>query len=110
MRECENLIDSLVYYIQSTVESRKPDDKSTEHCVCILQNLTYEAEFDLTSKTTEHQKESEQDTAPQKTVGCFPHRMSKPTKVITLHSNPLWQYQRFPCSSIFQLEYSLIIY
>ncbi|MED6269544.1 hypothetical protein CHARACLAT_000594, partial [Characodon lateralis] len=80
MRECENLIDSLVYYIQSTVDSRKPDDESTEHCVCILQNLTYEAEFDLTSQTTKHQEESEEDTAPKKTVGCFPHRRSKPTE------------------------------
>ncbi|KAK5624067.1 hypothetical protein CRENBAI_017744 [Crenichthys baileyi] len=80
MRECENLIDSLVYYIQSAVDSRKPDDESTEHCACILQNLTYEAEFDLTSQTTKHQKEFEQDTAPKKTVGCFPHRRSMPTE------------------------------
>lgn len=29
MRECDGLIDSLVYYIQGTTADRKPDDKVT---------------------------------------------------------------------------------
>ncbi|KAG8138311.1 hypothetical protein E2320_004212, partial [Naja naja] len=30
MRECDGLIDSLVYYIQGTTADRKPDDKKQQ--------------------------------------------------------------------------------
>uniref|UniRef100_A0A3Q2QWW4 Plakophilin-2 n=1 Tax=Fundulus heteroclitus TaxID=8078 RepID=A0A3Q2QWW4_FUNHE len=81
MRKCEELIDSLAYYIQGTVASGSPNDESTEHCACILQNLTYEAEFDYTSQTTEKHQEPEQDVAPKKTtVGCLNIFSAKPMK------------------------------
>ncbi|XP_038141660.1 plakophilin-2 [Cyprinodon tularosa] len=67
MRKCKNLIDSLVYYIQGTIASRKPDDDSTENCVCILQNLTYQAECDFDFQSINDRKEVHKNS----TFGCF---------------------------------------
>ncbi|KAM4523924.1 plakophilin-2-like [Fundulus diaphanus] len=81
MRKCEELIDSLAYYMQGTVASGNPNDESTEHCACILQNLTYQVEFDYTSQTTEKRQEPEQDVATKKTtVGCLHILSAKPMK------------------------------
>ncbi|XP_067247143.1 plakophilin-2 [Chanodichthys erythropterus] len=41
MRDCEDLIESVIYYIRGTIADYKPDDKATENCVCILHNLSY---------------------------------------------------------------------
>ncbi|XP_056588589.1 plakophilin-1 [Triplophysa dalaica] len=41
MRNCPNLIDSLVKYLQGRLELGELDDKSVENCVCILHNLSY---------------------------------------------------------------------
>uniref|UniRef100_A0A8C7PKU8 Plakophilin 2 n=1 Tax=Oncorhynchus mykiss TaxID=8022 RepID=A0A8C7PKU8_ONCMY len=72
MRQCENLIDSLVYYIRGTIADYKPDDKSTENCVCILHNLSYQMEMELPQKFASELHESRLNLAPKtKTPGCF---------------------------------------
>ncbi|KAL6116842.1 pkp2 [Pungitius sinensis] len=81
MRECENFIDSLVYYIRGAVADHKTDDKSTENCVCILHNLSYQMEAELPTRYTLNLRESLQNQAPeQKAVGCFSHRSAKITE------------------------------
>ncbi|KAM3859005.1 plakophilin-2 [Diretmus argenteus] len=81
MRECENLIDSLVYYIRGTIADYKPDDKSTENCVCILHNLSYHIEAELPQKYARDLCESRQNLAPKpKTPGCFGYRSVKITE------------------------------
>uniref|UniRef100_A0A8C7SJZ6 Plakophilin 2 n=1 Tax=Oncorhynchus mykiss TaxID=8022 RepID=A0A8C7SJZ6_ONCMY len=76
MRQCENLIDSLVYYIRGTIADYKPDDKSTENCVCILHNLSYQVE--LPQKYASDLHESRLNLAPKtKTPGCFGSRSAK---------------------------------
>ncbi|KAK6314664.1 hypothetical protein J4Q44_G00141930 [Coregonus suidteri] len=78
MRQCENLIDSLVYYIRGTIADYKPDDKSTENCVCILHNLSYQMVVDLPQKYTSELHESRLNLAPKtKTPGCFGSRSAK---------------------------------
>ncbi|TRZ10469.1 hypothetical protein HGM15179_016635 [Zosterops borbonicus] len=47
MRECDGLIDSLVYYVQGAIADHEPNDKATENCVCILHNLSYQLEIEL---------------------------------------------------------------
>ncbi|XP_060885420.1 plakophilin-2 isoform X2 [Labrus mixtus] len=75
MRDCENLIDSLVYYIRGAIADHKTDDKSTENCVCILHNLSYQMEAELPKKYTRELGESRQNLAPKpKPVGCFAYR------------------------------------
>ncbi|XP_067438017.1 plakophilin-2 [Thunnus thynnus] len=81
MRECENLIDSLVYYIRGTIADYKTDDKSTENCVCILHNLSYQIEAELPTKHVRDLWDSRQNLAAKpKTVGCFPYRSAKITE------------------------------
>ncbi|TRY98724.1 hypothetical protein DNTS_003214, partial [Danionella cerebrum] len=41
MRDCEGLVECIIYYIRGTIADYKPDDKATENCVCILHNLSY---------------------------------------------------------------------
>ncbi|XP_054480645.1 plakophilin-2 [Anoplopoma fimbria] len=78
MRECENFIDSLVYYIRGAIADYKTDDKSTENCICILHNLSYQIEAELPKKYTLDLRESLQNLAPkQKAVGCFAYRSAK---------------------------------
>lgn len=81
MRECENLIDSLVYYTRGTVANYKTDDKSTENCACILHNLSYQIESELPQHYTQDLRESRQNLAPEtKTLGCFAYRSAKITE------------------------------
>ncbi|XP_010790731.1 plakophilin-2-like [Notothenia coriiceps] len=89
MRECENLIDSLVYYIRGAVADYKTDDKSTENCVCILHNLSYQMEAELPQKITDI-TESQQNLTPRETaVGCFAYRSAKIPQVIPPEPNPV---------------------
>ncbi|KAM6896626.1 plakophilin-2 isoform 2-T2 [Lycodopsis pacificus] len=82
MRECENFIDSLVYYIRGAIADYKTDDKSTENCVCILHNLSYQVEAELPKKYTLDLRSSRQNLAPeQKAVGCFAYRSAKITEL-----------------------------
>uniref|UniRef100_A0A673C214 Plakophilin 2 n=1 Tax=Sphaeramia orbicularis TaxID=375764 RepID=A0A673C214_9TELE len=90
MRECDNLIDSLVYYIRGTIADYKTDDKSTENCVCILHNLSYQIEEELPKKYAEDLRESRQNLAPKpKAVGCFAYRTSgAAVPLLEENSNP----------------------
>ncbi|XP_007428449.1 plakophilin-2 [Python bivittatus] len=78
MRECDGLIESLVYYIQGTTADRKPDDKATENCVCILHNLSYQLESELPSNYTEKLYVPKRgDPSKNNSIGCFGTRSRK---------------------------------
>ncbi|XP_067226939.1 plakophilin-1 isoform X3 [Chanodichthys erythropterus] len=53
MRNCTQLIDSLMTYVQTQVERGEPDDKTVENCVCILHNLSYQLEKEAPEHFTE---------------------------------------------------------
>ena len=44
MRECEGLVDSLIYLVRSAIERANIDNKSVENAVCVLRNLSYRAQ------------------------------------------------------------------
>lgn len=97
MRECENLIDSLVYYIRGTIADYKTDDKTTENCVCILHNLSYQIEEELPKKYVGDLQDSQQNLAPKsKPVGCFPYRSAKITEDLERQC-PLLEEKSNPC-------------
>ncbi|XP_022605219.1 plakophilin-2 [Seriola dumerili] len=96
MRDCENLIDALVYYIRRTTADHKTDDKSTENCVCILHNLSYQIEAELPKKYMQDLRESRQNLSPKpKTVSCFPDRSAKITEHLERRS-PLLEEKANP--------------
>ncbi|KAK6619829.1 hypothetical protein RUM44_006228 [Polyplax serrata] len=41
LRECEGLVDSLMYVMRCAIEKSNIGNKSMENCVCILRNLSY---------------------------------------------------------------------
>ncbi|CAG0893539.1 unnamed protein product [Darwinula stevensoni] len=41
LRECEGLVDSLLYVVKSAIGKSNIDNKSVENCVCVLRNLSY---------------------------------------------------------------------
>ncbi|XP_062839169.1 plakophilin-2 [Anolis carolinensis] len=72
MRECDGLIESLVYYIQGTTADHQPDDKATENCVCILHNLSYQLESELPSSYTHNIYMQKRDVpSNNNSIGCF---------------------------------------
>ncbi|NXC17293.1 PKP2 protein, partial [Corythaeola cristata] len=78
MRECNGLIDSLVYYIQGTIADHEPNDKATENCVCILHNLSYQLEIELPETYTQSiYMQKRNISSNDKTLGCFGTRSRK---------------------------------
>ncbi|XP_018334065.1 catenin delta-2 isoform X2 [Agrilus planipennis] len=41
LRECEGLVDSLLYVVRCAIEKSNIGNKIVENCVCILRNLSY---------------------------------------------------------------------
>lgn len=57
--------------------------KSTENCVCILHNLSYQIESELPDKYAGNLLPSQEHAAPKpKVVGCFAQRSAKIREVI----------------------------
>ncbi|XP_048158250.1 plakophilin-2 isoform X1 [Corvus hawaiiensis] len=78
MRECEGLIDSLVYYIQGAIADHEPNDKATENCVCILHNLSYQLEIELPESYAQSiYMQRRNISSNDKTPGCFGTRSRK---------------------------------
>ncbi|XP_062849923.1 plakophilin-2 [Trichomycterus rosablanca] len=78
MRDCDGLIDSLVYYVRGTIADYKPDDKALENCVCILHNLTYQFESELPPTSRPLLQESRQSAAVEtQRPGCLIIRGNK---------------------------------
>ncbi|XP_062973127.1 plakophilin-3 isoform X2 [Elgaria multicarinata webbii] len=74
MRECHGLVDSMVNYINSSLEVGKSEDKSVENAVCVLRNLSYRLYDEMPPSSLqrlEGQKRSDGVTMTSELVGCF---------------------------------------
>ncbi|XP_070566956.1 catenin delta-2-like [Ptychodera flava] len=73
MRECEGLVDSLIYLMRSVSDSKSNallDSNAVENCMCILQNLSYHIGsevFHRESPPAMHPKNESQEFK----IGCF---------------------------------------
>uniref|UniRef100_A0A9J7XYW1 Plakophilin 4 n=1 Tax=Cyprinus carpio carpio TaxID=630221 RepID=A0A9J7XYW1_CYPCA len=47
MRSCEGLVDSLLYVIKACVSTSDFDSKIVENCICVLRNLSYRLELEV---------------------------------------------------------------
>ncbi|XP_053496932.1 plakophilin-2 isoform X4 [Ictalurus furcatus] len=78
LRDCDGLIDCLVYYVRGTIADYKPDDQALENCVCILHNLTYQFECEVSETFKPALHESRQSAAAEtKRPGCLVLRNAK---------------------------------
>ncbi|KAI4900041.1 hypothetical protein NFI96_028141 [Prochilodus magdalenae] len=73
MRETRGLVDSLVGYIENTLQEGKAEDKGVENCVCVLRNLSYQLYTEIPPSV---QLRLEGPTRAQGThhrdaIGCF---------------------------------------
>lgn len=41
LRECEGLVDAILYIVKAAIGKNDIDNKSVENCVCVLRNLSY---------------------------------------------------------------------
>ncbi|XP_075881076.1 plakophilin-1-like [Nelusetta ayraudi] len=76
MRKHPILIDSLVRYLKDSLEAGKPDNKSVENCVCVLNNLSFQLEAEapaLFSRILSQAKPASrgQSQGDASAVGCF---------------------------------------
>ncbi|XP_048825342.1 plakophilin-3-like isoform X2 [Brienomyrus brachyistius] len=79
MRETSGLVDSLVAYIQSCIESSKVEEKGVENSVCVLRNLSYQLYSEM---PTDVQLRLEgptrgQDDLKNDPIGCFTPQSKK---------------------------------
>ncbi|KAK7149665.1 hypothetical protein R3I94_009089 [Phoxinus phoxinus] len=72
MRDCEGLIECIIYYIRGTIADYKPDDKAIENCVCILHNLSYRFECEVPRVDSPLIQQSKQNHNEETSnPGCF---------------------------------------
>uniref|UniRef100_A0A8D8S5A1 Catenin delta-2 n=1 Tax=Cacopsylla melanoneura TaxID=428564 RepID=A0A8D8S5A1_9HEMI len=74
LRECEGLIDSLLYVVKSAIEKSNIGNKSVENCVCILRNLSFRCQEVDDPNYDKHPVVSQSRTSPQgkgENLGCF---------------------------------------
>ncbi|KAL0267709.1 UNVERIFIED_CONTAM: hypothetical protein PYX00_009901 [Menopon gallinae] len=75
LRECEGLVDSLLYVMRCAIEKSNIGNKSMENCVCILRNLSYRCQevedenYDKQPFPTQPTKQSVQQKGEN--LGCF---------------------------------------
>ncbi|XP_060715688.1 plakophilin-3 [Tachysurus vachellii] len=81
MRDTRCLVDSLIGYIQSSLQEGKAEDKGVENCVCVLRNLSFQLYSEIPT-SVQHRLEGPtraQDTHRRDAIGCFTPQ-SKKTK------------------------------
>ncbi|KTF78767.1 hypothetical protein cypCar_00022542 [Cyprinus carpio] len=81
MRETRGLVDSLVGYIENSLQEGKGEDKGVENCVCVLRNLSYQlySEIPTSVQMRLEGPTRAQDTRHNDPIGCFTPQ-SKKTK------------------------------
>ncbi|KAM4572670.1 plakophilin-3a [Odontesthes bonariensis] len=73
MRETRGLVQSLVEYMNYSLENHKEDTKGAENAMCILRNLSYQIYNELPPSVSNRLKGPTRDQSNEDggTVGCF---------------------------------------
>lgn len=75
LRECEGLVDSVLFLVKRAIEKANIDNKSVENCVCVLRNLSYRAQevedpnYDKKQLLTGESRAGAKPTSDN--LGCF---------------------------------------
>uniref|UniRef100_A0A667WRJ2 Plakophilin 3b n=1 Tax=Myripristis murdjan TaxID=586833 RepID=A0A667WRJ2_9TELE len=73
MREMRGLVDSLVSYVQSSLQEERAEDKGLENSLCVLRNLSYQLYKEL-PPSVRHRLEGPSRAAASResqAIGCF---------------------------------------
>ncbi|XP_059367201.1 plakophilin-3-like isoform X2 [Carassius carassius] len=79
MREMRGLVDSLVGYIENSLQEGKGEDKGVENCVCVLRNLSYQLYSEIPASVLMRLEgpTRAQDTRHNDPIGCFTPQSKK---------------------------------
>ncbi|KGL82306.1 Plakophilin-3, partial [Tinamus guttatus] len=80
MRECHGLVDSMIHYVNSSLEVGKSEDKSVENAVCVLRNLSYRLYDEMPPSSLqrlEGHRRNNSSTMTGELVGCFSPQSKK---------------------------------
>ncbi|XP_026123222.1 plakophilin-3 isoform X2 [Carassius auratus] len=79
MRETRGLVDSLVGYIENSLQEGKGEDKGVENCVCVLRNLSYQlySEIPASVQMRLEGPTRAQDMRHNDPIGCFTPQSKK---------------------------------
>ena len=87
LRECEGLVDALLYLVRNAIERANIDNKSVENAVCVLRNLSYRAQevedpnYDKRQLPVgETRAAAGKPGSEAASGGCFGASKAKPTK------------------------------
>ncbi|XP_038663386.1 plakophilin-3-like isoform X1 [Scyliorhinus canicula] len=86
MRECKGLVDSLVYFIQRSLDDNNGASKSVENSACILRNLSYRLYEEIPSyyqNRLEGPGRNDRSIKKDDVVGCFTPQGRKVKEVNT---------------------------
>ncbi|XP_078076573.1 plakophilin-3-like [Mustelus asterias] len=86
MRDCKGLVDSLVYFIQRSLDNNSGADKSVENSACILRNLSYRLYEEIPSyyqNRLEGPGRNDRSMKKDDVVGCFTPQSRKVKEVNT---------------------------
>uniref|UniRef100_A0A3B4A9M5 Uncharacterized protein n=1 Tax=Periophthalmus magnuspinnatus TaxID=409849 RepID=A0A3B4A9M5_9GOBI len=97
MRETHGLVDSLVGYIEASLEDGKTEDKGVENAVCVLRNLSYQLYNEMPPSTLMRLEGPTrgQDTGKAEPIGCFTPQ-SKKAKKKQVNLSTLSEVSRVP--------------
>uniref|UniRef100_A0A8B9PQ45 Plakophilin-3 n=1 Tax=Apteryx owenii TaxID=8824 RepID=A0A8B9PQ45_APTOW len=80
MRECHGLVDSMIHYVNSSLEVGKSEDKSVENAVCVLRNLSYRLYDEMPPsflQRLEGHRRNNNSAMTGELVGCFSPQSKK---------------------------------
>ncbi|XP_078405034.1 plakophilin-3-like isoform X1 [Cetorhinus maximus] len=86
MRNCKGLVDSLVYFIQHSLDNNSGADKSVENSACILRNLSYRLYDEIPScfqNQLEGPGKNDRSMKKDDVVGCFTPQSRKIKEINT---------------------------
>ncbi|XP_032702421.1 LOW QUALITY PROTEIN: catenin delta-1 [Lontra canadensis] len=70
LRECDGLVDALIFIVQAEIGQKDSDSKLVENCVCLLRNLSYQVHREIP------QAERYQEAPPTVANNTGPHAAS----------------------------------
>ncbi|XP_023378373.1 catenin delta-1 isoform X1 [Pteropus vampyrus] len=70
LRECDGLVDALIFIVQAEIGQKDSDSKLVENCVCLLRNLSYQVHREIP------QAERYQEAPPNVANSTGPHAAS----------------------------------
>lgn len=79
MRECEGLVDSVVYILRSEISNKQVDRKLVENVVCLLRNLSYHIHREI-PQAEKYQEMPQNSSAEPQNQSCFGVRRGKGKK------------------------------